>query len=303
MNNAFASAVIVLNFSFDDLPNVQPQMPYTSLSVSDFIPSSNDIRLIKEEFVIHMSVSCAKLLPYFQKFAKKIPKFLSVPHEFMGNINKVISLPLLLKNEQKLSDVVLILDYYVNFLDKCYKEAGRCFDNVQVHIGGDQLTRERFSGGKRIRTDHGDPKTNFSNLGPITFELFHMVMNFLQLIFKELYKSSSVAECGTLKFIQDRLSRKSVNEDVKKAYDADKEFIIAVNDIYSVVSIMQHFGMSAYTDQPTKNMCPCDCSEQDEYEWFVKEMRSIVNTICLNTDYLNDSTDVQGMIADIHCMI
>ena len=52
------------------------------------------------------------------------------------------------------------------------------------------------------------PKTRIIDLtmsDSINFGLFHMIMNFIQLIFNELYDSKSVNEIGTLKFLQDRI--------------------------------------------------------------------------------------------------
>ena len=89
------------------------------------------------------------------------------------------------------------------------------------------------------------PKTRIIDLtmsDSINFGLFHMIMNFIQLIFNELYDSKSVNEIGTLKFLQDRIWRASVNADVRKAYDPDKEFVLAVK------AVMHHFGVTNYSD-------------------------------------------------------
>ena len=51
---------------------------------------------------------------------------------------------------------------------------------LQIHIGGDQLTRERFSTAKSLRRGNLSPEARFDHLGPTTFELFHLDMNFLQ---------------------------------------------------------------------------------------------------------------------------
>lgn len=43
-----------------------------------------------------------------------------------------------------------VLDSYEQLIDEIYTEAGiQVGDSTKVHTGGDQFTRERFSGAKR----------------------------------------------------------------------------------------------------------------------------------------------------------
>ena len=85
-----------------------------------------------------------------------------------------------------LQDVVQILDSYEAFLHNVFQEAGVNTDGVKIQIGSDQLTRDRFSGGKALRSHHMNANERFDHLGPITFELFHMLMNYMKMGFKQL---------------------------------------------------------------------------------------------------------------------
>lgn len=68
--------------------------------------------------------------------------------------HSVVPLPVLSKNEQCYTDVIQILDSYEETVAEIFKASGKVFDGkTKVHIGGDQLTRERFSGAKRLRKD------------------------------------------------------------------------------------------------------------------------------------------------------
>lgn len=67
----------------------------------------------------------------------------------MRRKNLVVALPVLPFNEQKYADVVQILDHYEQYIEEIYQSAE--VPLAKVHIGGDQLTRERFSGAKRLR--------------------------------------------------------------------------------------------------------------------------------------------------------
>lgn len=69
--------------------------------------------------------------------------------EGMDQRRKVIPLPVLHKNEQKYADVVEVLDSYQDICETVYRSAEKPLP--KVHIGGDQLTRERFSGAKKLR--------------------------------------------------------------------------------------------------------------------------------------------------------
>ena len=286
LQHAFASAVIVNNFNFEHLSTDMPQK--SDFDINDFMLRQHDIQKIKEEYAIHVGSAITKTLPYFQKFASHLPRFITKPHEFMNGVNKVIPLPVIMKNEQSYKDVVQILENYENILETCYQKSGLSFDAVKIHIGGDQLTRERFSGAKNLRDHHFAAKERFDHLGPITFEFFHMVMNYVQLIFDELYDSSSANEVGTLKFLQERMCRVSVNANVKKAFDADKDFIVSITDVYRLAAAMHHFGMDTYTDMPTKNVLPC--SPTDEIAWFTEQLSVIVNSV------IDISVDVEDNI-------
>jgi hypothetical protein len=70
------------------------------------------------------------------------------------------------------------------------KKTIRKFD-IKINIGGDQLTRERFSRAKSLRAGANDPKEQLKHLHPITFEMFHLHMNFLMVFFKFLYSEKS----------------------------------------------------------------------------------------------------------------
>jgi hypothetical protein len=87
-------------------------------------------------------------------------------------------------NEQNYSDCVQILIDYEDCLDNVFTQAGQDLDTTRsIHIGGDQLTRERFSGAKSLKSGCFTAKERFDHLGPITFELWHTAMNYLKLVF------------------------------------------------------------------------------------------------------------------------
>lgn len=56
----------------------------------------------------------------------------------------------LCKNEQNYAEVVDLMNSYGDHIVDIYRKANLNLDGLSVHIGGDQLTRERFFGVKRV---------------------------------------------------------------------------------------------------------------------------------------------------------
>ena len=114
-----------------------------------------------------------------------------------------------------------------------------------------------------------NPAHKFEQHLQITFKVFHMLMNFLTMLFKMLYSQESVKDFGTLKCFQERISRSNVSEDVKNHYDADKDFTVSVINVYIMECVLEFFGMKDVNSEPTKHIPPTlnfDNSE-DEKKW------------------------------------
>ncbi|CAG2245512.1 unnamed protein product [Mytilus edulis] len=226
MMHAFGSAVIVQNLTFTNLDRVVPQQLYSQTPVQNFIPSEEDYNLITTDYIILMSRVVFEHIPYFKKFSDIVPINISTPcSPNLKKKSEVIPLPVLFKNEQYYQDVVGILDFYEKCLKDAHDKAGKQLHDQTYQIGGDQLTRERFSGAKSLRAHHLNPSDKFTHLSPITFELFHMLMSYLKMSLNLTYKQESGQDIGTLKSLQDRLSRKNIGDNVNDHYEANKDFL------------------------------------------------------------------------------
>ena len=53
----------------------------------------------------------------------------------------------------------------------------------RIHIGGDQLTRERFTEAKKLRMGCLEESDALKHLGHVTFEFFHLDMKFWRKLF------------------------------------------------------------------------------------------------------------------------
>lgn len=177
MFNWFASAIITQSnpFSFNNQLKAKQKIFLWKL----FIQQGDD-KILKSDYGVHISGIAKELCPHLQFLhgnAKDIIK-----GEYT---NLVVPLPTLPLNEQKYAEVVDILDSYESTLSEIFTAAEQ--DVPNVHIAGDQLTRERFSGAKGLRTGGATPQQGFDHLYPISFEMWHTGMNFFTLIFKVLF--------------------------------------------------------------------------------------------------------------------
>ncbi|KAH3833916.1 hypothetical protein DPMN_107232 [Dreissena polymorpha] len=217
MEHWFGSMAIIQNLSFCHLSHQTPLCDLRALPVSAFLLEQKDIDIL----TWNVSQLVARVLTEFfpwMKFAKEtaskpIPgEFAELP-EFR---RKKPSYPTssYVNNEQKYSDVVEILESYEELVISVCNKAN--IEPMPVHIGGDQLTRERFSGAKRLRAAAFTEKERFNHLTPITFELFHLQMAVLTVFYQILYNTQNTEPC-TLHAQKIRLLRKDADgNDVNK---------------------------------------------------------------------------------------
>ena len=130
----------------------------------------------KRDSVILISRVTFKYLPFFEQFGSVVQREISKPcSSNLRERTHVIPMPVLFRNEQYCQDVVFILEFYTNTVFDGYNKAGRqVTEETRIHIEGDQLKRERFSGAKAMRDHDNDPHDRLQCLRPISFEISHM---------------------------------------------------------------------------------------------------------------------------------
>ncbi len=282
MRHAFGSIAIIQELDVHHLDDTSPQVPIELMSAADFLPSKSDWQELTAEYAILMARVAAKKIPALQFLEDTVPDYIEGPDsERLAKKSTVVSLPVLFKNEQKYEDVTDIMKMYEDEIQPVYHLAQKELNGQQIHIGGDQLARERFSGAKRLRIGAGNAYQGFQHLGPITFELFHRMMNLLQLMFRQLFKESSAQEIGTMKSVASRIQRTNVDLDVRKAYQADRDFTMTFVDAYIVEAVLHHFGMEDKFSQPSKNVPPTDPLKWKE--WMTSEFHKLITSLVLNT--------------------
>ncbi|XP_070547037.1 uncharacterized protein [Ptychodera flava] len=109
-----------------------------------------------------------------------------------------------------------------------------------------------------------------------------MLMNFQAMMIKHLYNEDSRIDIGTLSCEKTRLGRTQVNEDVKLAYDANKDFILSFTDAYIVEALMHYFGMSDLNSTPCINCPPAEWPNNTaRTTWIDKHIGSLVEKYVL----------------------
>lgn len=277
LHHAFASVALLNDSKFDHLSKIKPQRPWTDLKLDDFIVNEEEYKNIRLDYTKHIVKSAIKHVPFF-KILDDVFDESSKTNEEQYRKTLVIPLETVLKNEQYYADVVDIMEQHENIIEKTFQDAGVTLtDKTKIHTGGDQLTRERYSGAKVLRAAEANVKHRFGHLGPITFEMFHLVMNFLQVFFDLLYKDKSAGDIGTLKCEINRIMRTQVNSDVKNAYDADKDFALSFIEAYIVELVTEFFGLDDHLSQPTKNIPPEFTTKEEKKQWTVDTFGKMVD--------------------------
>ena len=274
MVHMFATAALVSETSFEDVPNV-PEIPLQDLNVGHISLSREEYSVIRSDCVHLICNIVADFLPQLS--------FMSVTDNNRHNVNRpmkttVIPLEVLPLNEQYYGDDVEILLYYEKLIRQIHNEAGIPLTaEHQYQIGGDQLTRERFSKARFLRLRNAFPEERIDHLSPVTFEFLHLMMNFLtKLIFRRLY-GPSVIEVGTLKHAKQRLHRNSVDPEDLKKYDTNKDFFLSFFRVHVVEAVMDFFGMENRHSQPTSHVPPVFDNEVSREAWVHEKVGEIVD--------------------------
>lgn len=282
MNNAFAAIAIVQNCKFDECSNEQPSV---SNITSDFLlPNESDLRAVQNLFAIIVTkviVDHFPILSYLDVFDTST---FGCHNAKLTSKNKVINLPIMFKNEQHIADVVDIMDEFEKILVDVYGD--KLNPSVQIHIGGDQLTRERFSSAKRIRATAKTDLTRYQHLQPISFEFFHLEMKYLEYFYKTLYNKSSAMDVGTMFSMKLRVNRTNVNDDVHSNFDANKDFAISIIDVHILEAALTFFGMADGTSNPTLHVPPRFENFEEQKQWVHRTLQEFIST------YILCSTDI-----------
>lgn len=278
MEHWFGSAAIVQNVCFAHLSNIQPQYNLLHLPTERLLMQAEEFNQVTSDFSILVSQVLVDFFPWL-KFAKSAVDIRS--EEILPELkrkNIVIPLPILHKNEQNYSEVIDILDMYQDLCEKTFEAAQQPLQ--KVHVGGDQLTRERFTGAKRLRAAAYTASDRLETLAPITFELFHLQMTVLNTFYQVLYDTHHT-DSFTLYSQKINLMRKDADgNDVKNHYDSCRELAVSVIRAYIVEAACEHFQLPNINTIPENIPDHHNMSSEEIRNWLVGQVNPIVDNIC-----------------------
>ena len=270
MEHYFGSAAIIQTLDFEHLPSERPVV--SNINLPQVMLTEQESEGLVDDYGYMMMKVAATHLPYFSFLKDLLPE--NITDEYSAQLTQktpVIPLIAMHKNEQHYGDVVDIMRFYEDLLKRVHTAAGQDLGNRKVHVGGDQLTRERFSGAKLLVIGAHTPGDRFDNLSPITFEYFHLAMKFLSVCFKVLFNTEST-EVGSMKGEATRIHRRQIKEKVRDAYNEDKDYFLSFTNAYIVEAVCDYFGMDDHLSSPTTAEVP----EDEKYEWAKSHFGRIV---------------------------
>ena len=248
MHHMFAIAAYVFNREYGHKSN-KPEMNVRRMS-------HNDIALKRAEYINIRSLVIRIITPIISAYMPAF-KILSMAirngtHEDSRHEKTtIIPLEVLPFNEMSYNDTVQIMVHMKTLAEDIHKQANKPF--VNMHVGGDQLTRERFSHAKEIRLRNMFKEERLDKLYPVTIEFFHLMMNYLnKVIYKTLY-TEDIDE-GTLHSAKQKLSRHNVDPSRQDSYDSNKDLFVSYLTAMMLEAMQEFFGMDSITDTPSKNI-------------------------------------------------
>ena len=190
-HNWFASIIVFERIDFSYLDNVIPLGDVQNVSNENCLLTPEEVKKLQSDFKVLVG-------RVFLEFFKQAPfapvKKLVLQHimhqytKEMSLKSEVFPLPIQFKDEKKYSDVVDILASHEATFETIFKAARddevidreTCIPaDFNCPSGGDQLTRVRFTSGRKLRAGGHTSKDRLEHTQPDVIELFHTKQAFL----------------------------------------------------------------------------------------------------------------------------
>lgn len=274
----FGSMAITQPHDFSSLSS-QIQSKVADLPIAMFFLSNLERQLVKSDFAILLGRVAVKHLLPFSQFSKCLPSIKSDVPTTSGK-NEFYPFSALDANEQRYPDMIHIMKNHEELLQKVFDKLQKDLpSDFKVQDGGDLLTRWRMSGAKGLVAVEFEDKAAFRHLSPITFEMFHTMMQQVTMMFSRLFNDNCL-DIGTMAAEAERIGREDANLDVKNHFEACKDFAVSFTDAYAAAGLCHFFGMATPDSPPTKNiheMPPADAHYTVRRNWFMKTLERFVD--------------------------
>ncbi|XP_013409173.1 uncharacterized protein LOC106172813 [Lingula anatina] len=249
----FASDVTFDRVDTSCLDDSKPLGDIDSVTYKNFVSSVDEDTVYKDSLKVILARVLCDNVPGFGWMKAVIPKHIAHNLEdVMCQKSEIHWLPIMLKNEACYSDCIQIMDEYEKMITSWFNKAhrGSELSKVQVPVGGDQLTRVRLEGAKNLKAGALTKTDRLEHLNPIIIEMFHTRQDLLEKLYKNLFKSESGRDKGTLCHLKILIERNNVNGKVKGRFEAHEDFIFTSGCAYFLSFIMDLFQMETLEDDP-----------------------------------------------------
>ena len=157
------------------------------------------------------------------------------------------------------------MHWYQQLVEEVHQKAGDSLSSV--HIGGNQLTRVRFSSANRLRATRTNATSRFDNLGPITCEFLHLQRKVEDFLYKTLFTNRSLGQIGTMFNCKIKLRRTNVSPNSYHTFDDNKDFALSFVDAYIVEGLMHFLGMTDVDSTPQAYTFNHNNTEAEKQKW------------------------------------
>lgn len=276
LTNAFGSAAIIQTVDFPELDSSRPSFHATA-SVDHLLLQEEDFNNLQRLYYVLVAAVAKEHIAVFDIL--DVDNTCIASHAAkLGRMSTVIPLPVHLLDEMKYDDMLKYMDWVERLLHKVAPTA-----TPTCHVGGDQLTRERMSGAKRLRAGRINAdcpaESKFAHLTPITSEPFHLCMKVLSYLYKVLFNKDSMDQVGSMANAKERLNRTNVNENVKQHYDADKDFATSFTNACIIEALLTYMGLDSDVSCPSD--FPANGSDEEKKQWARQTLTGFIDTYIL----------------------
>ena len=190
-HNWFASIVVFERIDSSHLDNVRPLGDIQNFPHENYLLTSEEIKKLQSDFKVLVGRIFLEFFkhPQFAAVKKLVSQHILQRYtNEMSSKSEVFPLPIQFKDEKKYADVLDILASHEATFETIFKAAT---DNEgpeqETYIpadfncpsGGDQLTRVRFTYGRKLRAGAHTSKDRLEHSQPDVIELFHTKQAFL----------------------------------------------------------------------------------------------------------------------------
>ena len=258
------------------LSSHRPQGSILSEPNENFLPGTNDLSSLRQNYIFHVMEALVKYVPGFQNF--KIPSFIPHPHVAeMSRKSTYDILDLLDKSENKMDDMIEILQYLHRFIPSLPLQSDINVLERLVFVG-DQLTNERVYSAQMTMINAQNKSQRLHGIIHRP-EGLHLCMNFCKYIVQTFHSKSSAGDAGTLynlSVIVDRTH--DVELYMTNNYSSTLNFIQYTLDSRIVAAALPLLEMSSIHGSAPSNVTNlATASECDQLDFIINLAEKIVD--------------------------